>query len=242
MKRRSLIAALVAGITSTTVFSSAHIPIPTLKGDRLVELRLDEDPIRIGYRLGFGATLAAAERKAADADGDGAVSAAEGNARLDARTDELLAALVVCTGQKLDALDCKKLDRTAVERVAAEGWDPEPNGHLHLSWTLELRTRSSEIGAIRVEDGWDLSGIEVSDVAFAAPRHAPLELAGEADRPSGVAERISFIEQRRAPGPRTVIAVWPAPRPSPRRKIAVLLAIAALLAAGGFWASRRRSS
>jgi hypothetical protein len=218
------------------------MPLPTVKAERTVEIRLDEEPIRIAYRISFGATLAAEERKAADRDADSAISASEGNSRLDQRTDELLAALEICTGTTLETLVCKKLGRREVERVEAEGWEPDASGHLHLSWTLALPQRAKEIGAIRVDDAWEVPGVEVSDVAILPPKHAVLELAGEAGRSSGVASHISWIEQRRQPGVRSVVAVWPAPRPSSRRKIALIVAIAALLAAGGFWASRRRSS
>jgi hypothetical protein len=208
-----------------------------MRGERWIEVRLAEEPIRIAYRVGFGAELAARERKSADADGDGEVSAAEGNAALDARTDALLGALRVCTGRSADALDCRALVRRDVERVEAEGWIPGPTGHLHFSWTLALRDAKSDLGAIRIEDGWQVDGIEVTDVGFDGA--SDLTAAGEGESPAGVAARFTWIESRRAPGPRTFSAAWP---PPPERPWLVLLAAGLLMIGGAaIWLLGRRS-
>jgi hypothetical protein len=220
--------------------ASAHLRFPTVKAERFVEVRLDEEPIRIGYRIGLGTEKAAEERKRADANKDGEIDTVEGNAALDRHTDELLAALEICTGPTLDATACKRLVRRNVELVSADGWQPQDdNAHLHFAWRLRLDEKSRDIGAIRVSDAYDHGfGVEMTDVEIAEPAHAKLTLAGEEGRKSGVANRFSWIEARRAPGPRVAIAEWPVSRTSPRRVLVFALLAIAIIGIG-FWWSRR---
>jgi hypothetical protein len=192
-----------------TASSFAHLRFPAVRAERWLELRLGEDPIRIGYRLGFGAALAKEQRKAADRDGDGEVSAAEGNAALDAKTLELLGGLRVCTGDSLEQLDCQQLRQPDVELVEAEGWIPGPTGHLHFAWTLRLRTGARKLGAIRIEDGWETPGVEITEVSIQSPPERPLTRAGEGDSPDGTRLEFTWIEARRGSGPRVVAASWP---------------------------------
>ncbi len=222
--------------------ASAHLRFPAMKAERFVELRLGEEPIRVGYRVGLGVTRAAAERTLADTDHDGSVSASEGNTALDRHTDELLAALEVCTGPNLEKLSCKKLDRRSVERVAAEGWLPDESGHLHFIWTLRLSEAARQIGAIRVADSYDSFGgvVEMTDVEIQAPSHTPLTLAGEGGRSAGLATHFVWLEARRAPGPRVIVAAW-APPSTSWRKLAVFAAVAVALGALALGWSRRSS-
>lgn len=224
-------AALALGACAALVAreGDSHLRFPTVKAERWIELRLAEEPIRIGYRVGFGAGLASELRKSADRDGDFQVSAAEGNAALDARTTALLGALSVCTGPTLDHVSCRRLGPRDVERVEAEGWTPGPNGHLHFSWTLRLRERAREIGAIRLEDAYDVPGVEISDVQIDPPPHAPLARAGDAAMAAGVAERFNWVERLREPGPRVVVAAWTPPKSRGR---ALWLAAACVAIAG----------
>jgi hypothetical protein len=189
--------------------SQAHLKFPELRAERWIELELDQDPIQLGYRLGFGAELAKQERKRADRDGDGEVSAAEGNAALDLKTAELLERLRVCTGDSPAELDCVALGLTAVELVEAEGWIPGPTGHLHFAWTLRLRSGARRLGAIRIEDDWQIPGVEITDVRIAPPAAISLTSAGEGDSPEGVRTQFTWIEARRGLGPRVVSASWP---------------------------------
>lgn len=217
--------------------SAAHLRFPGVAAERWIELRLAEEPVRIGYRIGFGAKLADEVRRAADKDGDFEVSAVEGNAALDARSLELISSLRVCTGGTLADVSCRQLERRDIERVEAEGWVPGPNGHLHFTWTLELRERARDIGAIRLEDGFEVAGVEITDVQIDAPAHSALSLAGEAGRPAGVVQRFSWIEGRRAPGPRAVVAAWTPPRPSALGRILIPLVLLGIVLA--FWLGSR---
>ena len=236
--RRAAAASLLAALLSTGA-PRAHLRFPTVKAERWIELRLGEEPIRVGYRLGFGATLATELRKAADRDGDFQVSAAECNAALDARTAALLAALSVCTGRTLDDLRCRRLTTRDIERVESEGWAPGQSGHLHFIWTFRLAERANEIGAFRLEDAYDVPGIEISDVQIDRPLHTPLARAGDGALSAGVTERFNWIERQREPGPRVVVAAWAPPL---RRFSSGLMAAAALvLAAAAAWLLSRRS-
>lgn len=219
---------------------AAHLRFPTVKAERLLSLRLNEDPIRIGYRIGLGTERAAEQRKLADGNHDSHVDTLEGNAALDRHTDVLLGALEVCTGPRLDALVCKRLERRNVELVAAEGWTPDDDAaHLHFVWTLRLDQRATDIGAISVSDSYDEGfGVEMTDVEIESPTHTKLSLAGELGRTTGLATRFSWIEARRAPGPRVAIAAWPPPSSSTRRVVVILLAGTAFGALAWWWSRR----
>lgn len=235
-------AALALGLCalSVTRAGDSHLRFPTVKAERWIELRLGEDPIRIGYRVGFGAALATELRRAADRDGDFQVSAAEGNAALDARSSALLAALSICTGRSLETVRCRRLAPRDIERVEAEGWTPGPSGHLHFAWTLRLTERASAIGALRLEDGYDVPGVEMTDVSIDRPAHVPLGRAGDGGRAAGVAERFNWVERLREPGPRVVVAEWAPPARSRAAGAAALVALAVALGLGTAWLLRRR--
>lgn len=218
--------------------TAAHLRFPKVKAERWIELRVSEDPIRIGYRVGFGATLAAEQRRAADRDGDFEVSAAEGNAALDARSSEVLSALSVCTGRTLNDVGCRKLERREIERVEAEGWVPGPSGHLHFTWTFRLRERAKDIGALRFEDAYEVPNVEITDVEILPPRHAALTLAGEEGRTTGVSSRFTWIEARRQPGPRVVIASWPPPARTTWGRVVFVAAAVLVLGLGWLGLSR----
>ncbi|MEB2313246.1 MAG: hypothetical protein OZ921_12495 [Sorangiineae bacterium] len=227
---RSLLVALaILAITSAT---AAHLAFPDVRGERLVELRLDRDPVQLEYRLGFGPEAAAEARRAADADGDLRVSAAEGARALDARTARLLATLTICAGASLEELACRKLALTDVARVAAEGWEPGPPGDLHLAWTLELGVSPGQVGALRVSDASHEPDVELTEVSFQPPEGRALDLAGELGT-RAVARRLTWIEASRAPGPRVVVVARPlAPSRAPwiLSGLAVAAALATLLA------------
>lgn len=235
MSLRRRRAAAIAGSLAAAIFAQqgdAHLRFPKVKGERLIELRLAEDPIRLGYRVGFGDSLAAQIRSRADRDGDTQVSAAEGNAALDARSAEVLAALVICTGRTPDTTTCRHFSARDIERVEAEGWVPSQSGHLHFAWTLRLKERANEIGAIRLEDAYEVPGIELTDVEISAPPHTPLLRAGDGAVASGVAQRFTWIERVREPGPRIVVASYAPPKPTRKRFLlaAGLLALAGAMA------------
>ena len=237
--RRAAAGGLCMSAVAVAPPGDAHLRFPAVKAERWLELRLAEEPIRIGYRIGFGAALAAEVRKRADRDGDFEISAAEGNAALDARSAELLASLSVCTGAVLEEVSCRRLSLRDIERVEAEGWAPEDSGHLHFSWTIRLGERATEIGALRFEDDYSVSGVEISDVQIDRPAHTPLLRAGDAGRAEGVAASFNWIERLREPGPRVVIAAWAPPRARPFGVLLVL--VLALLATFAAWTARRRS-
>lgn len=219
----------------------AHLRFPGVRAERWIDVRLDETPIAIGYRVGFSAPLAKEERRRADRNGDGEVSAAEGNAALDGHTDALLAALQVCSGRTLDALECRALERRDVELVEADGWIPGPQGHLHFAWTLRLGHAAADLGALRVVDGWQIPSVEITDVRIRPPPDTALTSAGEGGQPSGVATGFNWIEARRGPGPREVVATWPAR--AGRSWLGVAAGGALLLAGAALWLrSRRRPS
>jgi hypothetical protein len=224
-----VIARLAAvAILLTAASALAHLRFPAVRAERWIELRLDQDPIRIDYRIGYGAALAKEHRKIADSDGDGEVSAAEGNAALDSRTAELLEGLRICTGDTVEQLECRALRPPEVELVEAEGWIPGPSGHLHFGWTLRLPSGAHKLGAIRIEDGWDAPGVEITDVRIEPPPAIALTSAGEGTSPEGVHTRFTWIEAR-GPEARVVSASWPKPAASRWP----LLAIAGALILGG---------
>jgi hypothetical protein len=234
VKRAALAVAAVVAASS----ASAHMRFPTVRAERWIELRLEESPIGIGYRIGFGAELAKEQRKLADLDRDGEVSASEGNAALDRKTADLLAHLRICTGRSAQELECATLERRAVEQVEVDGWVPDAAGHLHFAWTLRLPADAARLGALRVEDDWQLAGVEITDVRIVPPSHAPLTAAGEGPSPSGVASGFTWIEARRGTGPRVVAAAWPAkPRPS---GVLIGLALASLAIGVVVWLRSRR--
>lgn len=236
--RRAAAGGLFAAAASVAAPAHAHLRFPEVTAERWIELRLAEDPIRIGYRIGFGALLAADVRKAADRNGDFEISAAEGNAALDARSAELLASLSVCTGVELEKVTCRRLSPRDIERVEAEGWVPEESGHLHFSWTFRLAERATQIGAIRVEDDYAVSGVEISDVQIGRPLHAALSRAGDAQRAGGVSETFNWVERLREPGPRVVVAAWAPPRARPLGSL--LIAAVVVLATLVAWTTHRR--
>lgn len=227
-------------VVAVSAGAPAHLRFPKVKAERLVDLRLDEDPIRIGYRIGFGGKLADAARRAADRDGDFQVSAAEGNAALDARSEALLAGLEICTGRSLTALECRHLAMRDIESVEADGWTAPSGSHLQLSWTLRLHERARDLGAIRVADAFDVSGVEISDVQIRSPHHTPLTLAGEGDRKSGVVDRFTWIEAKRELGPRVIVAAWAPPPPTRRGWLLGAAAGIFLVAMGGWYFARAR--
>jgi hypothetical protein len=234
---RPLFGGALVGIFAWAAPSRAHLQFPALKAERSLELYLSEAPIRLGYRVAFGAELAAAERRKADRDRDGVVSAGEGNAALDARSAELLGALRVCGGLALDAVECRELTPKQIERVEAEGWTPGPTADLHFAWLLNLGDGAESLGALRIEDAWKPPGVEITVVRIEPPKERALTAAGEGNLPTGVARELTFIEARRGAGPYVVSAAWPAPQ----RKwvsgaaFALLMALGALL----YWQTRR---
>lgn len=217
----------------------AHLRFPTVKAERWIELRLGEQPMRLGYRIGLGEVLAAEARKAADLDGDHQISAAEGNAALDARSAELVRSLSVCTGRTLADVRCRALTARDIERVEAEGWVPGQNGHLHFSWTFRLAEQATEVGALRLEDRYDVPGVEITDVLIDPPAHSPLSRAGDGRRSHGVALSFNWIERLREPGPRAVVAVWAPPRSRARASL-VIGALMVLVPIVAWLAHRRR--
>jgi hypothetical protein len=230
--RRALAAVLVVSAPAL-----AHLRFPALKAERALELRLDEAPIRLRYALAFGPERANAERLKADIDRDLVVSAAEGSAALDARSAELLRTLRVCKGDRLDALECSELSARQIELVAAEGWNAGPAGDLHFGWTFNLGESVESIGALRVEDAFELPGVEITEVRIEPPRGRALAAAGEGSAPQGVTRRLSWIEARRGSGPRILSAVWPPPS---RHWVTLAIAAAVVaLAAALYWQTRR---
>ena len=230
---------MLAIVVAVAPAAVAHLRYPKLQAERWIELRLDDDPIRVGYRVGFGAKLAGELREEADANGDGEVSAAEANAAFDARTKVLLKKVRICLGDTLEAMDCRELTEEDIESREAQGWVPGPKGHLHFAWKLLPRARAADIGAIRLEDSYDVPGVDISDVSIEAPKHAPLVSAGSDER-DGVSSKFTWLEARRAPGPRIVHATWQ----PPRRRGWIPWAAASLLvlggAIGGWWLGARK--
>jgi len=230
--RRALAAVLVASTPAL-----AHLRFPAFKAERALELRLDEAPIRLRYALAFGPELANAERRKADADGDLAVSAAEGSAALDTRSGELLRTLRICKGDRLEALECSELSARQIELVAAEGWNAGSAADLHFSWTFNLGESGENIGAIRIEDAFEPAGIEITEARIEPPKARALLAAGEGGAPQGVTRRLSWIEARRGGGPRVLSAAWPAPS---RRWVTLAVAAAVIALAGAlYWQTRR---
>jgi len=239
VKRTALPFAVGAALTITGS-ALAHGGLSSAKAERSLEILLGEDAIRIGYRIGYSGALAAEQRRLADRNGDFEVGATEGTTELDARTAALLNALTVCTGPTLERLDCRKLRGTEVERVAADGWVPGPSPHLHLEWTLELPESTKSAGALRIEDAYDVAGVEISDVRIDAGPGLALTRAGDgsASGTSGVSRQFAWPEARRAPGPRVTVVEWATPPQSAALIIGLsLVAVLALFLA--IWLLRR---
>lgn len=216
--RSAWVALAILAIASV---ASAHLVFPDVRGERIIEIHLERDPIQIDYRIGLGMDAAVPVRRAADTNRDFEISAVEGNAALDARTAKLLADLTVCTGRTLDAVSCRHLARTDVERVDAQGWVPGPAGDIHFLWTLDLHASARDIGALRVEDASSQPGVEITEVRITPPAGKPLLVAGVRDAHS-VARRFTWIEKSRPPGPRVIVAAW---APPPRRVLWLLLGV-----------------
>lgn len=195
--------------------------------------------MRVSYHIGFGFEEASVVRRRADRDGDGAVSAAEGNSWADAWTRDLVGALVVCLGPNADDVKCSSPPLDAVPGRRVQGWVPDGPGHLHFEWTVVLGVAASDVGAVRVEDEWEPGGVTISDVTIAAPRHTPLLSAG-VEGQAGVSTELTWIEARREPGPRVIHATWQAPAAAPWARLAVGAAVAAGGAALALAARRAR--
>lgn len=216
--------------------AAAHLRFPKFEAERAVSLQL-EGPIRITYRVGFGPDRATDLRRRADTDRDGEVSSAEANLAFDARTSDLLKALQVCTGRDLASVSCESLPAEAVREVEATGWKPKPPGHLHFEWVLDLGVTTEEVGAVRIEDHYEVDGVGVTAVDVAAPEALGLLSAG-ADGRDELQREFVWLEAKRQPGPRVVHAVWPPPS---RPRWVLLLLVGLLLGgAGGVWWNRRR--
>ena len=227
--------AALIGLVLFAERADAHREFPELSGERAIELRLDQQPIRIVYRLSLGPALAEAERRNADQDRNGAVSPIEESSRLDRRTRALLEGLRACLGKSLDELACRALERAQVERVEAQGFVPEASRDLHLSWTFELDRSAAEIGALRFEDALSEEGIAITDVRIAPPEAHPLTLAADSRSPNGVASEFTWIEATRPRGPRVVVAAWPPPPLVSRTALLLALTVSAGVLALLFW-------
>jgi hypothetical protein len=205
---------------------------------------LDRAPVRAVYRLTSTGRHAERDRRAADRDRDGAISAAEGNAAIDLRSSELIARLRVCRGDALDAsnLECRTIARRDIELVEADGWSQAFDAHLHFTWTFQLGFSTADASALRFEDGDTTPGIETSDVSIVAPVEQPLIAAGDGPSAGSLTQRFNWIESARAPGPRVVVARW---QKSPGRRWAAAVAVAAGVAlavlVAAFWLVRRRA-
>lgn len=217
---------------------AAHLRFPELPAERSVELRIDGDAARVVYRIAFAARLAAAERRLADRDGDGEVSAAEGNAALDARTAALLPALRLCAGRTRGDVSCRAAEARDVERAEGEGWQARGVDHLQLQWTLRFRERPADVGALRFEDDDATPGAAITEVEIEGDPGRPLLVAGDGQRESGVSRGFTWVESNRGPGPRVVHASWSPPARLPRW---AFLVVAVTAAAGAVAAASRRS-
>lgn len=213
--------------------ATAHLVFPDVRGERIVEVYLDRDPVLVDYRVSLGLDAAVPVRRAADTNGDFDISAAEGNAALDARTRALLAQLQFCTGRTLDDVTCRHPAPGDVERMGAQGWVPGPAGDIHFLWTFALHVSARSIGAIRIVDASREPGVEITEARITPPPGVKLLVAGDGHA-SGVARRFTWIEAKRPPGPRVIEAAWPPPRR------AHWLLLGAILVAGLLWALARR--
>lgn len=221
--------------------AAAHLRFPKLAAEREIQVDLSGPSIQLHYRVGLGATLADQARASADRDGDRKVSALESNAAMDARTASLLRRVSVCAGPSLSDVRCRPLERRELARLESEGWVPDPTRHLHVTWVFDLRLDPHEYGAFRVEDDYqEPPGVEITDVKIKPPNFAALTEAGDAERPGGVTREFTWIERSRPPGPRRIVAAWPASRSAVASGWPV--ALAALLLSGlGYLALRRRA-
>ncbi len=204
---------------------AGHLRNPAVRGERRIELRLDESPMALVYRVGFGAEVASQIRRRADSNGDGAVSAAEGNAFLDGWTRALQTELELCAGVEPSDTACSRPAASAIASAVAEGWTPAGPGHLHFEWKVRWDATALEVGAVRVKEAWEPGGIQITDVSIAAPLHSALRSAGVDDH-AGVSTELTFIESRRAPGPRVLHAAWGPPASSWWQRAALVLGIA----------------
>lgn len=236
MRRRGVVVAAALALASSDV--GAHLRFPKLQGERRIVLDLSGPSAVLQYRTGFGTARADAERKRADRDGDIVVGALESNAAMDEKTAALLRSVSICSGSDRDTLSCKRLDKRDILRMESEGWVPGPTRHLHVTWTFDLRIAPASVGALVVEDDYQVAGLEITDVSIKAPGHAPLTEAGDADKPGGVTTEFTWIESARAKGPRRIVAVWPGPPASNRVGLFIGIAAAAVVAALWFWPRR----
>jgi hypothetical protein len=236
----AVVCALAVAVSAFGSHAAAHLKFPELPGERAIEIDLQQRPIRIGYRLSFGPELAERERGRADRDANGELSALEGNARLDERTRGLIEKLRVCVGPTLENLACHPVFARQVERVEAQGWDPNAARDLHLSFSLKLDESIEDIGALRFEDATTDNQFAITDVRIVAPEAQPLIVAADGQSPSGVATDFNWNEARRPLGPRVVVIAW---RPPPLFRTKQLLAAAGalliLIFAYGRWRRRK---
>jgi hypothetical protein len=237
--KRAALPFAVSAALAVTGSALAHGGVPNAKAERSLDVVLREDGIRIAYRIGYGERLAAEQRRLADRNADFEVAVTEGTTELDARTAALLHGLNVCTGPTLERVECRKLQGTDVERVAAEGWVPGPSPHLHFEWTLKLPESTKSVGALRIEDAYEVAGVQVSDVRIDAAPGLALTRAGDGSAETkAVSRQFAWSEARRAPGPRVTIVEWQTPPQS-----AALIAGASLVAVLGLilaiWLLRR---
>ncbi|MCC6215376.1 MAG: hypothetical protein IT376_10935 [Polyangiaceae bacterium] len=157
------------------------------------------------------------------------VSAAEGNAALDARTAALLPSLRLCVGRTRAELHCRSPEARDVDRAEAEGWQARTVDHLQLQWTVRFRERPRDLGALRIEDADETPGAAITEVRIEGAPGRPLLLAGDGQRESGVARGFTWVESNRGPGPRIVHASWAPPQRLPPWAFA---GVAGALAAG----------
>ncbi len=235
MTRRA--GARLAGVAFAALLAAssarAHTGHPELRGERFVRVALDggldgalpSGMAGLSYALVPGPRGAAAERERADLDGDGHVSALEGNAALDRLGHELLAHLTICRGRTLDRLACHAPEPRDVARASATTWGGDEGAPLALAWVVALRLDDDD-AAVRIDDTWERPEVEATNVTLSAPAGRPLVRAGAADAP-GVNTEFTWVDNVRAGRPRSIVAAW---KPRPPRLLGPALVIAGALA------------
>ena len=208
------------------------------RSSRLLLVDLGSDPPLLSYGLIFEPSAADAGRKRADTDGDGAVSAAEGQAELERLTTELRSNLSVCRGTTLQGAQCSRMEEAQVAETRATGWTEKPGRTLALTWQFRLDLAADD-RVVRVEDSSFLPDVDRTDATIEAPQEMRLVAAGQGvdGPPSGITRELMWRDDRPSE-PRKLFVMWESP--APRWAIIAVVGAAALLMIGQLVVVRHR--
>ena len=208
------------------------------RSSRLLLVDLTAEPPSLRYGLVFEPAASDAGRKRADQDGDGAVSAAEGQAELERLTAEVRSSLSLCRGPTLEGVSCSGLGEDQVAGALATGWDEKPGRTLALTWEFQLGLVVDD-RVVRVEDASFVPDVDRTDAKIEVPEAWRLVAAGQVGGgPGSRVTRELLWGDDRPSEPRKLFLVWEPP--APRWWAVAAVGAVGLLLAGHLVLSRRR--